>query len=612
MEDGVWRIEYGGSKIAGELQMISNSEKNEPQAGAPDDADKTAYSDPRSSILDPRSSRPQSVARSAGIVSIAVMGSRILGLVREQVFSSFFGAGFANAAFLIAFRIPNLLRDLFAEGALSAAFVATFSQTLTKQGEREAWRLANLVNNGLIIVLSVIALLGIIFSPQIVALLIRESQIEPATTQLMTDLAVKMTRILFPFLLMVSLAAVAMGILNTKGRFGVPASASTMFNVGSIVGGLACAYLLAPEYITNTAVSFFNHQRPVRDDMGAATAIIGMAAGTLIGGMLQWLIQVPSLRAVGYRWRPIVSYRDAGVRQVMRMMAPAIIGSAALQVNFAVSMAFATGVGANAVVWLNNAQRLLYLPIGIFGVAISTATLPITSRAAAMENLDEFRHTLVNSLRLTLLLTIPSAVGLIILSRPIIALIYQYARFTATDTDQTAIALAYYSIGLSALSIVRVLAPSFYALRDTRIPMIASLLSIVINYAVSKFTVDYLNIGHIGLALSISAVSIVNFALLFFFMRRRLNGIEGRVLFSTFGKVTMAAAAMGAICWRVSHLIENNLGLDRLLARLINVSASIAVGVLVFCLAAWLLKVDELTQFTGALRRRFVARFRRS
>jgi putative peptidoglycan lipid II flippase len=545
-------------------------------------------------------------------VSIAVMGSRILGLVREQVFSSFFGASFANVAFQIAFRVPNLLRDLFAEGALSAAFVATFSQTLTKQGEREAWRLANLVNNGLIIVLSVIAILGIIFSPEIVALMIRDVPMAPARAQLMTDLAVKMTRILFPFLLMVSLAAVAMGVLNTKGRFGVPASASTMFNVGSIIGGLACAYLMAPDYITNTAVSLFNRQGPARDDMGAATAIIGMAAGTLIGGMLQWLIQIPSLRAVGYRWRPIVNFRDEGVRQVMRMMAPAIIGSAALQVNFMVSMAFATSVAEGAVVWLNNAQRLLYLPIGIFGVAISTATLPVTSRAAAMENLDEFRRTLASSLRLTLVLTIPSAVGLIILSRPIIALIYQYGRFTASDTDQTAIALAYYAIGLAALSIVRVLAPSFFALRETRIPMLASLLSIVINYAVSKVTVDYLKLGHIGLALSISAVSIVNFAVLFFFMRRKLNGIEGSRLFATFAKVTLAAAAMGAGCWLLSHQIENNLGLQRLFAKLINVSASVAVGVVVFCVVARLLKVDELTQLTGAIQRKFGARFRRS
>src|SRR5215813_4150871 len=253
-------------------------------------------SNPQSAIRN-----PQSIARSAGIVSVAVMGSRVLGLVREWVFSSFFGASFANVAFQIAFRIPNLLRDLFAEGALSAAFVATFSQTLAKKGEREAWRLANMVNNGLVIVLSIIALLGMIFSPEIVRLLMRDVPIEAARAQLMYDLAAKMTRILFPFLLMVSLAAVAMGVLNTKGRFGIPASASTMFNVGSIVGGLACAYLLAPEYITTTVASLFNRQHPARDDLGAAAAIIGMAVGTLIGGMMQWLIQVPSLRAVGYR-----------------------------------------------------------------------------------------------------------------------------------------------------------------------------------------------------------------------------------------------------------------------------------------------------------------------
>jgi putative peptidoglycan lipid II flippase len=582
------------------------SQKNNPVSGS---------DNPQSAIRNPQSENPHSplptphsVARSAGIVSVAVMGSRVLGLVREQVFSSFFGASFANVAFQIAFRIPNLLRDLFAEGALSAAFVATFSQTLTKQGEREAWRLANLVNNGLIIALSVITILGIIFSPEIVALLIRDGQIEPARTQLMTELAVKMTRILFPFLLMVSLAAVAMGVLNTKGRFGVPASASTMFNVGSIVGGLTCAYLMAPEYITNTAVSLFNHQPPAKDDLGAATAIIGMAIGTLIGGMLQWLIQVPGLRAVGYRWRPIVSFRDAGVRQVMRMMTPAIIGSAALQVNVVVNTIFATGVAEGAVVWLGNAFRLIYLPIGIFGVAISTATLPVTSRAAAMDNLDEFRRTLASSLRLTMLLTIPSAVGLIIIREPIIALIYEYGRFTPGDTVQTAMALACYAIGLTAYSADRVLAPSFYALRNARIPMLVSLLSIVTNYAVAKFTVDYLKIGHIGLALSISAVAIVNFALLFFFMRRKLDGIEGRSLLSTFAKVMLASAAMGAVCWLVSDRIENYLGMDGVFARLINVGVSIAVGVVVFYLGALLLKVGELTQLTGAIERKFRSR----
>jgi putative peptidoglycan lipid II flippase len=229
-----------------------------------------------------------------------------------------------------------------------------------------------------------------------------------------------------------------------------------------------------------------------------------------------------------------------------------------------------------------------------------------------MENLDEFRRTLANSLRLTLLLTIPSAVGLIILSRPIIALIYQYGRFTPSDTKQTAAALAYYAIGLAAFSTVRVLAPSFYALRDARIPMMASLLSIAINYAVSKITVDYLGIGHIGLALSMSAVSIVNFALLFFFMRRKLGRIEGGRLLSTFARVTLASAAMGVVCWLISNRIENYLGLDRLFARLLNVGVSVSVGVIVFYLGARLLKVGELTQLTGAIERKFGARFRRS
>jgi putative peptidoglycan lipid II flippase len=294
------------------------------------------------------------------------------------------------------------------------------------------------------------------------------------------------------------------------------------------------------------------------------------------------------------------------------MMAPAILGSAAPQVIFVINTVFATSVGESAVVWLGNAWRLIQLPIGIFGVAISTATLPVTSRAAAMENLDEFRRTLASSLRLTMLLTIPSAAGLIILSRPIIALIYQYGRFTPIDTKNTADALAYYAIGLAAYSIVRVLAPSFYALRDTRIPMMASLFSIVINYAVSKITVDYLGIGHIGLALSMSAVSIVNFAILFFFMRRKLGRIEGGRLLSTFAKVMLASTAMGAVCWLVSSQIEINLGMDRLFARLVNVGVSVAVGIAVFCLGARLLKVDELTQLTGALARRFGARFRRS
>jgi putative peptidoglycan lipid II flippase len=534
------------------------------------------------------------------------MGSRVLGLVREQVFAAFFGAGVANDAFNIAFRIPNLLRDLFAEGALSAAFVTTFSQTFNQRGEREAWRLANLVSNGLIVILSVVMVVGIIGAPQIVDWLVSSNsqtggQAEPP---ILIPLAVKMTRILFPFLLMVSLASVAMGVLNTRNYFAIPASASTMFNVGSIVGGLACAYGLAPEYVGGIAYALW-HRVPVqRDEAGAVQAIIGMAIGTLIGGVMQWLIQVPSLRAVGYRWRPELSFSDPGVRQVMKLMAPAIIGSAALQVNLVINTNFATSLGQGPVSWLQYAFRLIYLPIGIFGVAISTATLPITSKAAALDDLDSFRHTLASALRLTFLLTVPSAVGLMVLSRPIIALIYQRGTFTAHDTLQTAQALSYYAVGLVAYSTVRVLTPSFYALRETRVPMLASLVSIVTYYVVASVSVRQLGFGHRGLALSIAMVAIVNSVLLLIFMRRKLGRIEGRQLWATFAKVVLAASVMGLVCWLVSQRLEQMLGRETLTARLLDVGVSIGVGVTVLYLAAYLLKVEELDRLANLLGRK--------
>jgi putative peptidoglycan lipid II flippase len=538
------------------------------------------------------------------------MGSRVLGLVRELVFAAYFGAGFATDAFIIAFRIPNLLRDLFGEGALSAAFVTTFSQKLNREGEQAAWRLANLVNNGLFVVLAVIVLLGIVFSPQIVQLLMdtRGSSADAATSALTFNLAVEMTRIMFPFLLMISLAAVAMGVLNTRGIFGVPASASTMFNVGSIVGGLICAYFFAPDYVAGVTGSLLRGQRPPVDEMAAGRAIIGMAVGTLVGGMMQWLVQVPSLRRVGYRWQPILSFRDEGVRQVMRLMAPAIIGSAAVQVNVLVTTNFASGLGEGPVSWLNYAFRLIQFPIGVFGVAISTVTLTKTAREAALENLTEFRRTIASSLRLTMLMTIPSAVGLVVLAEPIIALIYQRGRFTAFDTAQAAAALAYYAIGLTAYSAIKVLAPAFYALRDTRVPMAASVVSIITNYVVAKLSVEYFGIGHRGLALSVSAVALINCALLMFFLRRRLGGIEGGGLLASFVKVTLAAAAMGAACWLVSGQIASFIGAESLAARVVNVGVSVAVGVLVFALGARLVGVGELEQLTRALRRKFGGR----
>jgi putative peptidoglycan lipid II flippase len=539
------------------------------------------------------------VAHSAGVVGVAVMVSRLFGLVREQVFATFFGAGYAMDAFIIAFRIPNLLRDLFAEGALSAAFVTTFSRKITQEGEAAAWRLANLVNNGLVLILTVIVGAGILFAPQVVNLLIDPSTSSNgvATGELTYSLAVRLTRIMFPFLIMVSLATVAMGVLNAKDTYGIPASASTMFNVGSIIGGVGCAWYLAPHYVE----AVIRGEARSADEAGAA--IVGMAIGTLLGGMLQWLVQVPSLQQVGYRWKPIFSLRDEGVRQMMRLMAPAIIASAALQINVFVNTRFASGLGEGPVSWLSYAFRLIYLPIGIFGVAISTATLPVASRAAALDNLLEFRRTIASSLRLTFFLTIPSAVGLIVLSEPIIALIFERGLFDADDTRQTAIALCLNAVGLTAYSAVRVLVPSFFALKETRTPMLVSLVSIVINYLVAWFTVDVWRIGHRGLAFSISVVSIVNFLLLLLALRHRLGGIEGGRLLSTFWRVMLASTVMGGICFLVSRGLGQWIGHADLLSRLVLVGGSIGSGLLVFVGVARLLRLQEMTTLSNGVSR---------
>jgi putative peptidoglycan lipid II flippase len=519
------------------------------------------------------------VTRSAGIVSLAVMGSRVLGLVREQVFAAFFGASREYDAFLAAFRIPNLLRDLFAEGALSAAFVTTFSQTLTTKGEKEAWRLASLVMNALVVVLIVITVLGIIFAPQIVGWIASGFDQYPGKT----ELTVKLTRLMFPFIILVAMAAVAMGLLNSKGRFGVPASASSFFNLGAIIGGVGCAYVIDPGF--------------------GPSAILGMAIGTLIGGALQFLVQVPSMYGVGFHYEPRLSFTDPGLRRVIRLMGPGIIGAAAVEINVFVNTRFASYLEDGAVSWLQYAFRLMYFPIGVFGVAISTATLPSISRAVARNDLDEFRRTLASSLGLVFLLCIPSACGLAILGEPIISMIYERGRFSSFDTEQTAAALAAYAVGLAGYAAIRVLAPAFYALDDARTPMMISLGSIMTNYVFNWLLVR--RFGHEGLAMSTSCVALLNFALLFLLMRRKIRRVEGRKIVRSLFKIALASAIMSAVCWLTYRELASLVGKDGLFHQLVNALVPIGVGVVVVLVAGRLLKIAELDMAISVVRRRF-------
>lgn len=536
-------------------------------------------------VIPPQHSRT-SVARNAGIISLAVMASRILGLVRDQVFAAFFGAGLLYDAFLTAFRIPNLLRDLFAEGALSAAFVTTFTQVQQIKGEQAAFRLSNRVATGLMLLLSLICIIGWIFAPSIVYLLAPGFFEVPGKA----DLTIHLTRIMIPFLLLIALAAKAMGILNARDNFAVPAIAPVFFNLGSILAGLFLGY----------TVGGFLGLSPIE----------GMAFGTLVGGFLQFAVQWPSLRRAGFRYRPMLSFTDPGVRQIMRLMGPAIIGTAAVQINVFVNTNFAsaiidpaTGAVLNGPVsWLNYAFRFMQFPIGVFGVAIATATLPPLSRSTTNPNHDEFRRTLAHSLALVFLLCIPSAAGLAVMGRSIVALVFEHGKFTAFDTVQTANALAAYAIGLTGYAAIKVLSPAFYALNDARTPMLVSLGSIGVNYAMNSLLVS--RFGHVGLAFSTSAVALVNFLLLALLMRRRIQRLEGRRLGSTVARILAASLLMAAAAWLVSELAAT-LPVRGLVLHLVQVTGGIASAALVFYSACRLFGVHELDEAIHAITGRF-------
>jgi putative peptidoglycan lipid II flippase len=537
--------------------------------------------------------RPRaSVARNAGIISLAVMASRVLGLVRDQVFAAFFGAGLQFDAFITGFRIPNLLRDLFAEGALSSAFVTTFTQTVQSKGKAAAIRLSNRVATLIILFVSAISIIAWLYTPAIVELLAPGFFAVPGKA----ELTIELTRIMIPFLLMIALAAQAMGILNSVGVFGLPALASAFFNIGSILGGLFLGFLIGPAI--------------------GLSPIAGMAYGTLIGGFLQFAVQWPSLSRAGFKYRPMLSLSDPDVRQIFRLMGPAIIGTAAVQINVFVNTNFAsaiidpaTGAIVNGPVsWLNYAFRFMQFPIGVFGVAIATATLPPLSRSTSNPDYGEFRRTLTHSLTLVFLLCIPSAVGLAVLGRPIVALVFEHGKFTGVDTVQTANALAAYSIGLAGYAAVKVLSPAFYALNDARTPMLISLGSIAVNYVLNSLLVG--PFGHVGLAFSTSAVALVNFAMLVLLMRRRLGGMEGRRLGLNMLRICTAALPMAAAAWITSEL-ASALPLHDLALRLVQVIASIATAAIVFYLSCRLLRIEELTEAVNSIAGR-VFRARRS
>lgn len=512
------------------------------------------------------------LARSTTVVGTATFASRIFGLVREQTFAYLFGAGFATDAFVAAFRIPNLLRDLFAEGALSAAFVPVFTDTMTNRGKPEAFRLANRLANVLIVSLSVIVLLGIFFTPALVHVIVPGFGSIPGKT----ELTVTMARIMFPFLLLISMAAVTMGMLNSLRRFAVPAYAPVLFNLSLIAAG----YFLCP----------FFHPR-----------IIGMAFGVLIGGLGQWAIQLPQLRREGFAYRFDLGFTDPGVRRILWLMTPAILGLASTQIAIFVNTQIASLLPQGSVSYLNFSFRLMNFPLGIFGVAVATVTLPIVSTYAARRDIPNVLATATSSLKLVLFLTIPSIFFLCFAAKPITGALYQHGRFTPTDTFHTARALIFYAFGLFAYSSVRVLAPIFYALGNTKIPAAIAVLALTVNIVLNLTLMRPL--GYRGLALATSISAITNMALLLIMLSRRVGSLQYSELLKTLGKVLAGSIALTGALIGVQALMPWNANAS-VLRRLINLGFLVGAAGGSYLLAAYLLRIKELGMLLNLFRRR--------
>ncbi len=504
------------------------------------------------------------------------MLSRVLGLAREMMFAGLFGGSRWMDCFYLAFRVPNLLRDLFAEGALSQAFVTTFTKRIHGQGDDSAWKLANKVMTMAAILMSIITVIGVITAPWMVDLLTILAGSGPASRPYdhgEIELTVTMVRVMYPFILLVSLSALVMGMLNAKHVFGMPALSSCFFNLGSMIGGAGLGYWMDPNW--------------------GPQSLIGFSIGVVIGGVAQLTCQFPALLRTGYRFVLDFDWRDSGIYQIGKLMVPAVIAASVVQVNVVINTIFAYGVGESAVSWLSYAFRLMQLPIGVFGVAVATVTLPALSRAAIDGIGPDFNQTLVKGLRLVAFLVLPCSIGLLLLADPIVSLLYERGRFDAVDRMQTAGALRAYGYGLLAYAWLKVLQPAFYAIDKRWLPMMVGLVSLAINIGFNSLFVYVLRWGHESLALTTSISAALNFLLLYLAMNRFVGSLDGGKMLGLLGKLFIAAATMSAVCWAALEWVFLDLEKMNVMVKCGALMATVGLAAAMYFLTTKILRVDE-------------------
>ncbi|MDA8388167.1 MAG: murein biosynthesis integral membrane protein MurJ [Nitrospiraceae bacterium] len=519
------------------------------------------------------------IARAAGVMSVATLISRLLGFARDMVLAFYMGATGLSDAFYVSFRIPNLLRGIFAEGTMASAFIPVLSEYQLKEGDRGASDLVKAVFTAILVVVGAICLLGIVFAPLIAKAIAPGFIAHPEKFRL----TVLLTRIMFPFLLFVSLGALSMGVLNVKGIFFVPALSSAVINLTIMI----------------TVVSL---------SLAFGHPVVAAAVGVAAGGLAGFLYQLPALRKSGFSLKPVRGFfHHPGLKKISLLALPMILAMSVSQVNIAVSNILASFLPAGGITYLYFGMRLMHFPVGVFGAAMGMAALPALSHHAIEGDMDSLRQDFSFAMRVLFFLSLPAMAGLIALRVPIISTLFLRGRFSYAAVEGTAGALFFYSVGIWAMVGARVLNVTFYSMKDTKGPMKSAVLALGSNLALSVALMRMMRHGYEGLALANALAATINFAVLFYLLRGKLGRLDARRIIKSFAKSAFAAAVMGVAAaavsgetlWRQSgHTAEKALWL----------AGGIALSAGIYGLMCYILKNEELRLVIGMFRRRFFAK----
>jgi putative peptidoglycan lipid II flippase len=525
------------------------------------------------------------VLHAANILMIAMLLSRLLGYVRDIIILATFGQNSYTDAYNAAFSVPDTLYMLLVGGALSAAFIPIFSSYIARNQEQQGWKSVSIIFNWIMLLMVIGVTLGIIFAPAFVDILV------PGFDAQTKQLTICLTRIMFIQVIFMCFSGISTGLLQSYKNFTAPALGSVLYNVGIIIGGLL---LMKP----------IEHFFP-------GYGIAGFSIGVVLGAFLNFFVQFRALLKIGINYQFSFDTKDEGFRELIILIIPVLIGLGAQQLNLFVNQNLASGLSPGLLTALRNAQRIMQVPISIFGIAVGVAVFPTMTGLAATEKIKEFKETLIMGIRTVIFVTIPASVGIAVLSTPIIRLLYEYSggNFTAENTAQTAYALTFYCIGIFAYSAVHTLSRSFYALKDTRTPVWCAVISIVGNIIFSLLLVNVMQQG--GLALAYSIAGILNMAVLLFLLHRKIGAFGGKALVTSVIKTIAIAAVMGVIVYAVSFIFENFLFVEYKVMQIIEILISIAIGVLVYAFISLKLKMPEAEQAMGIFKRKFGRRSKR-